>query len=504
MQKIEKYGMFEYTMPGSGTEIPKATFTNGDTVVAVNGFSENEDHATVRFMPDVLGIWNCEMEWQGKTSCVQFECVSNSGNNHGPVRPEGMHFRYDDGTRYIPFGTTCYAWIHQKPEIIAQTLETLSTSPFNKIRMCVFPKSMPYNRNDPDFYPFERRTDGSWDVSKPDIRYWSHLDKMLMELQKMGIEADLILFHPYDRWGFSTMPQEDNLHYLGYAIRRLAAYRNLWWSLSNEYEFSFAKTLKDWDEFGEMLARDDPYHHMIGAHNWITPYPKRDWMTHVSFQGKHVTDVFDLRMKYQIPFINDECGYEGDIEYAWGNLSCREFMDRVWTITAFGCYAMHGETFHRDDEVLWWAKGGKLYGQAPDKIRFLREVLESLPGPMEPACIEAVKDPNGNATSPEQKALFENIWNMNSDFAKSKIRQEMMQPIGQHPDYRLIYLGIGCNSIYTLRLPDNGSYRVELLDTLETKRWEAVSGVHGTVRIGLPGKEGMAILVTRLSGDALA
>lgn len=70
--------------------------------------------------------------------------------------------------------------------------------------------------------------------------------------------------------------------------------------------------------------------------------------------------------------------------------------------------------------------------------------------------------------------------------------------------FGLYYLGIGCNCIYNLHLPATGSYRVELLDTMETKRWEAVPGVCGDVRVGLPGKEGMAILVTRLSGEPLA
>ena len=503
MQLIEKYGMYEITMPGRGITLPECTFTNGGTSVTVQGFCENADHAAVRFMPTETGLWKCTMRWEGQTRQDQFECVPNTGNNHGPVRPDGMHFRYDDGTRYIPFGTTCYAWIHQLPEVISQTLDTLKSSPFNKLRMCVFPKSMPYNQNDPEFYPFERREDGTWDVSRPDQRYWNHLDNMLTKLQELNIEADLILFHPYDRWGFSTMPQQDNLTYLNYAIRRLSAYRNLWWSLSNEYEFSFSKTIADWDQFGEMIAAQDPYRHMLGAHNWITPYPKRDWMTHVSYQGKDAAAIFDIREEYKIPVIDDECGYEGDIEFHWGNLSCREFMDRVWTITAFGCYAMHGETFHREDEVLWWAKGGRLYGQAPARIRFLREVLESLPGPMEPACTEAVRDPNGNASSEGQKKLIQKIWEMNSEQAKDHIRREMMRPIGRHPDFRLIYLGRGAQSICTVELPESGSYRAEIIDTMAMERREAVSGVHGTIRLGLPGKEGIAILITRLSGEPL-
>lgn len=29
----------------------------------------------------------------------------------------------------------------------------------------------------------------------------------------MGIEADIIIFHPYDRWGFENMGHENNLFY---------------------------------------------------------------------------------------------------------------------------------------------------------------------------------------------------------------------------------------------------------------------------------------------------
>lgn len=499
MQTVEKYAMYEITMPGIGAGIPIAVFTCGDSMVTRKGFCENENHATVRFMPMQTGIWHCRMEWNNQIKEEDFCCVPNAGSNHGPVRPDGMHFRYDDGTRYIPFGTTCYAWIHQLPEIIEQTLETLKTAPFNKLRMCLFPKSMPYNRNDPEFYPFLHRDDGSWDVSRPDPRYWNHLDSMLQALQELGIEADLILFHPYDRWGFSTMCQKDNLTYLNYAIRRLSAHRNLWWSLSNEYEFSFAKTIADWDQFGEMIAAEDPYHHMVSAHNWITPYPKRNWMTHVSYQGGNPAAMFDIREEYCIPAINDECGYEGDIPFDWGNLSCREYMNRVWTITAFGCYAMHGETFHREDEVLWWAKGGKLYGQAPERIAFLRQVLESLPGPMEPACAETVRDPNGSNSS----EFIRNILKHCDEKGRAQLRREAIKPIGRHPEYRLIYLGCSAQCFYDLQLPENGSYRVELLDTMEMTRKEIIDIARRTIRVDLPGKEGMAILVTRISGDPL-
>ena len=503
MEKTGKYGMIELRLPrtNQGTdEIPEAVFCLDGQKTAVRGFAENEDHGTIRFMPTEEGEWTWEMTWGGEKAEGAFLC--GPAECHGPVRTEGCHFRYDDGTRYVPVGTTCYAWIHQEPQVVADTLETLKTAPFNKMRMCIFPKSMMYNRNDPEFYPFEKREDGGWDVHRPDPRYWDHLDCCLRELEKLGIESDIILFHPYDRWGFSTMEQEDNLIYLDYAVRRLSAYHHVWWALSNEYEFSFKKTIADWDQFGELITREDPYHHLISAHNWITPYPKRDWLTHVSYQGGDPRNAFHIRVEYNLPVLVDEIGYEGDIEPFWGNLSGFEFMNRVWTATAFGCYAAHGETFHREDEVLWWAKGGKLYGKAPERLKFLRELLESLPGPMEPACLGVVRDPNGLFDSANPFIL--NILENSGEKGKQKILDEQTLPVGVHPDYKLIYQERAARSIMTLELPENGKYRVETVDIWEMTRETAKEEASGKITLRLPGKEGIAILVTRLEGETLA
>ena len=504
MESIQQYGIFEITMPkGSHSGVPEGVFSCGNKSVHARGFAENAEVGTVRFMPEVQGDWRYSITWGGETLEGDFCCTEPKDGVHGPVRAHGQHFSYADGTRYIPVGTTCYAWIHQPTELIRQTLETLASAPFNKIRMCVFPKSMPYNQNDPALYPFAKKADGAWDIQRPDPLFWAHLEQCIRALAELGIEADLILFHPYDRWGFSTLAQEDNLNYVHYAIRRLSAFRNVWWALSNEYEFSFKKTITDWDQFGEMLAAEDPYHHLISAHDWITPYPKRGWLTHVSLQCADTREAFRIREEYGLPTIDDELGYEGDIPFQWGNLSAFEFMNRAWALAAFGCYISHGETFHREDEVLWWAKGGKLYGEAPARLKFFREVMESLPGPMEPACAEAVRYPNGNASSEGHRQLIKRIWEMESDKGRRHIQMEMTQPIGQHPDFRLIYLERQARSFIALDLPEEGRYKVEILDIWNMTRRQAVSGVRGKFTIGLPGGEGIAVLVTRLSGDAL-
>ena len=53
-------------------------------------------------------------------------------------------------------------------------------------------------------------------------------------------------------WGFDALPQKDNLVYLDYAIRRLSAFPNIWWSLANEYDIS-SKSLEDWEEIEEFV-----------------------------------------------------------------------------------------------------------------------------------------------------------------------------------------------------------------------------------------------------------
>lgn len=115
---------------------------------------------------------------------------------------DGYHFAYRDGTPYTPFGTTAYVWTHQGDALEEQTLETLRMAPFNKIRMCLFPKHFMYNSNELERFVFEKDAAGEWDTTRFDLAYFDHLERRLDELDELGIVADLILFHPYDRLGF--------------------------------------------------------------------------------------------------------------------------------------------------------------------------------------------------------------------------------------------------------------------------------------------------------------
>jgi len=136
-----------------------------------------------------------------------------------------------------------------------RTLATLAGSPFSKLRMCVFPKSYLFNTNEPDRYPFPRRDTGDWDFTRFDLEFFRHLERRIGQLTNLGIETDLILFHPYDSWGLSEMPRAADDRYVQYLLRRLAACRAVWWSLANEFDLLSAKTTGDWERLAGIIRR---------------------------------------------------------------------------------------------------------------------------------------------------------------------------------------------------------------------------------------------------------
>lgn len=83
----------------------------------------------------------------------------------------------------------------------------------------------------------------------------------------MGIEADLIVMHPYDRWGFAQMTKEQDALYWKYVLARFSAYRNMWWSLANEYDLFDHKAVEDWEGYAKIICGKDPYHHLRSIHN---------------------------------------------------------------------------------------------------------------------------------------------------------------------------------------------------------------------------------------------
>lgn len=53
-----------------------------------------------------------------------------------------------------------------------------------------------------NFLEYGNRSEGNeWDFTRFNPEHFRHLEYCIRELCMLGIEADLIIMHPYDRWG---------------------------------------------------------------------------------------------------------------------------------------------------------------------------------------------------------------------------------------------------------------------------------------------------------------
>jgi hypothetical protein len=382
----------------------------------------------------------------------------------GPVRVvDGFDFAYANGEPFVPIGTTAYAWTHQTDELEATTLETLKSSAFTKVRMCVFPKHYDYNSNEPRWFPFERR-DGGFDLTRFDLEYFRHLERRLRELDELGVEADLILFHPYDRWGFADLGPAVDERYLTYLVRRLAAFPNVWWSMANEYDFVSSKDVDDWDRLARVVRREDHSGHLLSIHNGIYLFDQSaDWVTHASLQRNDVVrsteSALDLRERWGKPVVFDEMGYEGDLEYDWGNVPPVEVVRQFWEGTILGGYVTHGETYWNEEDELFWAKGGRLIGEAPARIAFLAQIV-------------------GESPSGRLSPLSSGILGKRAGVAGR---------------YEVRYLGLAQPRVVTTEVPEGSRAYIDVLDTWEMTI-ETLPGLQqGSVAVPLPVKPYMAI-----------
>jgi len=470
--RTERWSVYEVRLQGPEGGNPfldvvlSAQFKYKHRVVEAEGFYDGDGSYCIRFSPDALGAWsyltrsNCS-ELDGKTG--QFTCVEPASGNHGPVAVRNTyHFAYADGTPYFPIGTTCYAWSHQGDHLEEQTLATLRESPFNKLRMCVFPKHYVYNQNEPVYHPFARAEAGGWDFARFNPKFFQHLERRVGDLCQLGIEADIILFHPYDRWGYAAMPGEADDRYLRYVVARLAAYRNVWWSMANEYDLMQTKTMADWDRFFRIVRESDPYQHLCSIHNCRQFYDHRKpWVSHCSVQRSDLSRAGEWRDDYGKPVVVDECQYEGDIKEGFGNIPARELVHRFWLGTVAGCYVGHGETYRHPKDILWWSKGGVLHGQSPKRIAFLRRILEEGP----------------------------------SDGLEPKSRWVA----GREGEYYLFYFGVHQPSVWTFDLPPGATYRVEVIDTWEMTITPIGGSFSATFQVELPGKPYLAVRIRRMA-----
>lgn len=498
MEYVNRWSVFEETVKGPEQGNPfmeqdiTGEFVSGNEKVKVSGFYDGEGIYRIRFMPSYEGRYDyvIHASFLKEEISGSFEVGPAEEKNHGPVHvKDKYHFAYADGTPYISIGTTCYVWELQDEKTKKETLETLKNSAFNKIRFCIFPKHYVYNFKDPACFPYEgtpmdssvlnednfmhymgKEEGNHFDKTRFNPSYFRNIESAIKELGRLGIEADLILFHPYDRWGFSMMSREEDELYLKYVIARFACYRNVWWAMANEWDLFTKKTEDDFEYNASVIVNNDPYQHLRSIHNCREVYDhSQNWITHVSYQRvdlyKTVEVTDTLREKYGKPVVLDEIGYEGDIQFGWGNLTPEEELRRFWESAMRGGYPGHGETYLNHNNILWWSHGGTLHGESYKRFALLKQIMEEVPG--------------------KEIAYFNNEWDSTCAIPEEDVNKEVKQQYiyyygFQRPAYRDFYVN------------DTTDYAVDIIDTWNMTVVKA--GVfHGKFRITLPAKQYIAV-----------
>lgn len=396
---IERWGVAELSFraaaPGNPFDVMlKARFTNGTTTVVVPGFFDGDDVFRVRFSPPETGTWTWRTEsdlaaLDGREA--RFEAVQPSPGNHGPVGVVGdYHFAHADGTSFRQIGTTSYGWPHQPEERRLQTLETLRKTAFNKIRMLVFPNTS-VATNEP-LHPYQRTGEGDrdHDLTRFNPAFFRRLDDCVRALGDQGVQADVILFHPYDgKHGFDEMTPDEDARYLRYVVARLSAYRNVWWSLANEFDILKSKTDEDWDRLFQVVRDADPHGRLRSIHNWRRYYDNgKPWVTHSSIQnGSAVLDdvrAETYRSVWKKAVVFDEVCYEGNLSERWGDLTGEQMVRAFWHGLVGGTYVGHSECFPKPGGTaggFWLGEGGELRGESWPRLAFLKSVMDAGPTP---------------------------------------------------------------------------------------------------------------------------
>jgi hypothetical protein len=255
--------------------------------------------------------------------------------------------------------------------------------------------------------------------------------------------------------------------YLRYIVARLAAYRDVWWSMANEYDLMPNKSIADWDRFFRIVQESDPYGHLRSIHNCRAFYDhSQPWVTHQSIQRRDLEQTRVWREQARKPVVVDECCYEGNIWQGWGNITAQEMVHRFWLGTVHGGYVGHGETYEHPEDILWWAKGGVLHGQSAPRLAFLRKTLEAGPA--------AGLDPIDGVV-------------------------RMFPCAGQPHEYYLTYFGVHQPAQMAFDVPAGEQYQATLIDTWAMTITPIEAPVLRGVPVRLPGKPYQALTLRRLA-----
>ncbi len=496
--EVERWSIYEISLESE--DIPENPFLDVDLfaefhsqgeTLTVKGFYDGGRNWKIRFMPQRVGAWS----FQTRSSDASLDGIVGNfmvseatEGNHGPISVSDIyHFSCADGTPYFLLGTTSYNWLNRDLELQEQTLETLSKKPFNKLRFGLFPKWFVFNRVEPEVFPYFQNEDGSFDFERFNPVFFQKVEQRIEQLDEMGILADVILFHPYDKWGFATMSEAQNVAYLKYVVSRLAAYKNVWWTMANEYD---TMEPRDWGKLIEVVHEMDPYGHSVGNHpiaDWYDPANSNT--DRLILQSNSVKSVNLARSLYKKPVVNDEYGYEGNNTMGWGDLKSNAAVLDHWKLTLAGAYASHGDTHVSPGGIQFWAAGGTMGGESPERLGFLKEIMETMPFQKMHPTPEIVT--NGMALAKEGDAYLFGFFDLEKLLEP---RRHTQIRLSGNENYKVELIDPWTMRVFDLGSTSAGDHAFSLLMKPSLLRFTAIEGKSTEV-------ESLQILLDRFAGE---
>jgi hypothetical protein len=429
---------------------PAATITRATPAETTNATAfyygrdaSNHGKFKVRFNPSGSGsysytissAYSFTLDDPTSFTCSDVVALPGGGTNRGFLRVDPsfpQSFIWDDAaTRFFMWGQTYYQITNKArkaqndqdaglpyDDSTWQTPITGSAGyKMNKVRLLVTPWAGD-SRIPIETYAYPKNMDGTLYKDAIDTQHWKALDRVVDFLYGRGIIADLILFHDNTTTPFGTAAQ--NQKYTKYAVARYAAYPNVTWSLSNEYQNVTGATNAAWTDLG-CLIRGGCGGYTSAADPWLTrgsyrrplsihpniaaaSYPcfeffTAGWPTHASLQSKHPTPLdksaFDavarnrnpsdpsactgLSGTTKLPVVDDEYGYIDDFAPTDTVADRLRHRQAVWGVVTAGGFGSAGSTRGSYDPTMYtdWTNETGPYGDIQRMIDLI--VTNSIP-----------------------------------------------------------------------------------------------------------------------------
>jgi hypothetical protein len=382
-----------YTLsyPTSGTGLqPRATFSQGATSLTVDGFFDglvsSQAVFRVRFAPTTsAGRWNYSTTSSDTGLSLSGSFTAGTSTAKGFLRRSTAYperFVYDDGSYFFMWGQTYYQLITKvRNDTVPPTSSTYWKKSIdnsvgkgmNKLRTLLYPFGdyLPYG----DSQPF---SDGTTHDTL-DLTHWQKFDEIPNYLSQRSMITEIILFST--NGSSYSVPLNDSTgqaqardqRYVRYAIARYAAFPNVIWCLTNEWQLSPYTSASYWNQIGNIVHNQDPWLTQgsslrpLSIHNrtdHLFKFFNQAWPVHAVLQDgtnngrpnrsdpdpPHF-DNGDEWGNYSIannlghgmPVVNDEYGYIGDTQTTTGPFDRTEHRQAMWGIAMAGGYGSAGD-----------------------------------------------------------------------------------------------------------------------------------------------------------------